>query len=127
VARSPVSGWRSGASRSRADRRPARLPSLAIIKRLREEGAEVVGFDPTVHEPLDGIGFSADPYGACEGAAVLAVLTDWEEFRWLDLSKVADLMTSRRSSTPATSSIATRCAVSASSTSGSAVEPPAPS
>jgi UDPglucose 6-dehydrogenase len=68
-------------------------PSLAIIKRLREEGAEVVGFDPTVHEPLDGIGFSADPYGACEGAAVLAVLTDWEEFRWLDLSKVADLMT----------------------------------
>jgi UDPglucose 6-dehydrogenase len=67
-------------------------PSLAIIKRLDEEGAEVVGFDPTVHEPLDGIGFSADPYGACDGAAVLAVLTDWEEFRWLDLSKVADLM-----------------------------------
>jgi UDPglucose 6-dehydrogenase len=69
-------------------------PSLAIIKRLNEEGAEVVGFDPTVHEPLDGIGFSADPYGACDGAAVLAVLTDWEEFRWLDLTKVHDLMAS---------------------------------
>jgi UDPglucose 6-dehydrogenase len=67
-------------------------PSLAIIRRLNEEGAEVVGFDPTVHEPLDGIGFSADPYGACDGAAVLAVLTDWEEFRWLDLTKVADAM-----------------------------------
>jgi UDPglucose 6-dehydrogenase len=69
-------------------------PSLAIVKRLIEEGAEVVGFDPTVHEPLDGIGFSADPYGACDGAAVLAVLTDWEEFRWLDLTKVRDLMAS---------------------------------
>jgi UDPglucose 6-dehydrogenase len=67
-------------------------PSLAIIKRLQEEGADVVGFDPTVQEPLDGIGFSADPYGACDGAVVLAVLTDWEEFRWLDLSKVAELM-----------------------------------
>jgi UDPglucose 6-dehydrogenase len=67
-------------------------PSIAIIRRLREEGAEVVGFDPTVHKPLDGIGFSADPYGACDGAAVLAVLTDWEEFRWLDLTKVADLL-----------------------------------
>jgi UDPglucose 6-dehydrogenase len=67
-------------------------PSLAIIKRLNEEGADVVGFDPTVHEPLAGIGFSADPYGACDGAAVLAVLTDWEEFRWLDLTKVHDLM-----------------------------------
>jgi UDPglucose 6-dehydrogenase len=69
-------------------------PSLAIIKRLNEEGADVVGFDPTVHEPLDGIAFSADPYGACDGAAVLAVLTDWEEFRWLDLTKVHDLMAS---------------------------------
>ena len=67
-------------------------PSLAIIKRLKEEGADVVGFDPTVHEPLDGIGFSADAYGACEGAAVLAVLTDWEEFRWLDMTKVAEVM-----------------------------------
>ena len=67
-------------------------PSLAIIRRLSEEGADVVGFDPTVHEPLEGIGFSADPYGACDGAAVLAVLTDWEEFRWLDFTKVADLM-----------------------------------
>jgi UDPglucose 6-dehydrogenase len=67
-------------------------PSLAIIERLLEEGAEVVAFDPTVSEPLPGIGFADDPYGACDGAAVLAVLTDWDEFRWLDLTKVADAM-----------------------------------
>jgi UDPglucose 6-dehydrogenase len=34
----------------------------------------------------------ADPYSACAGAAVLAVLTEWDEFRWLDANKVAELM-----------------------------------
>jgi UDPglucose 6-dehydrogenase len=68
-------------------------PSLTIIRRLNEEGAIVRGFDPTVNEPLDGVGFAADPYDACDGADVLAVLTDWEEFRWLDLTKVAEVMT----------------------------------
>jgi UDPglucose 6-dehydrogenase len=37
-----------------------------------------------------------DPYAACEGASVLALLTEWDEFKWLDLDKVADLMTERR-------------------------------
>jgi UDPglucose 6-dehydrogenase len=73
------------------DRRDS--PSLAIIERLLAHGAEVVAFDPTVTEPLPGIGFARDPYGACQGADVLAVLTDWDEFRWLDLTKVADAMT----------------------------------
>ena len=54
-----------------------------------------MGFDPTVHQPLDGVGFSADPYTACDGADVLAVLTDWDEFRWLDMTKVAELMAAR--------------------------------
>jgi UDPglucose 6-dehydrogenase len=73
------------------DRRDS--PSIAVIQRLLEEGAEVVAFDPTVTEPVPGIGFARDPYGACEGAQVLAVLTDWDEFRWLDLTKVAHAMT----------------------------------
>jgi UDPglucose 6-dehydrogenase len=72
------------------DRRDS--PSIAVIERLLEQGAEVVAFDPTVSAPLPGIGFATDPYGACEGADVLAVLTDWDEFRWLDLTKVADAM-----------------------------------
>jgi UDPglucose 6-dehydrogenase len=41
---------------------------------------------------LDGLTVAPDPYGACEGAVVLALLTDWDEFRWLDLSKVAQAM-----------------------------------
>ena len=31
----------------------------------------------------------ADPYGACDGAEVLVVLTEWDEFRRLDFAKVA--------------------------------------
>jgi UDPglucose 6-dehydrogenase len=37
-----------------------------------------------------------DPYAAIEGAEVLAVLTEWDEFRWLDIDKVADLMAARK-------------------------------
>jgi UDPglucose 6-dehydrogenase len=33
-----------------------------------------------------------DPYNACDGAAALVVLTEWPEFRELDLSKVASMM-----------------------------------
>ena len=63
-------------------------PSLEVISRLRRRGAMVRAFDPTVHAPIDGIEICPDPYAACEGAAVLALLTEWDEFRWLDFDKV---------------------------------------
>jgi UDPglucose 6-dehydrogenase len=75
------------------DRRES--PSLAIVARLLDEGAEVVAYDPTVTEPLDGIGLATDPYAAADGAAVLAVLTEWDEFRWVDLDKVGQAMATR--------------------------------
>ena len=34
----------------------------------------------------------SDPYAACDGATVLAVLTEWDEFRWLDFDKVKGLL-----------------------------------
>jgi UDPglucose 6-dehydrogenase len=75
-------------------------PSLSIIGRLLEKGAKVRAFDPSLTPPvqppkasvLAGIEVVADPYAACEGAAVLLVLTEWDEFKWLDFDKVADLM-----------------------------------
>ena len=36
-----------------------------------------------------------DPYAAVEGAEVLTVLTEWDEFRWHDFDKVAELMSGR--------------------------------
>jgi UDPglucose 6-dehydrogenase len=79
-------------------------PALAVINRLRAAGADVRAFDPTVSNPVDprkvgvleGIGVVDDPYAACEGAEVLLVLTEWEEFRWLDFDKVGDSMAARR-------------------------------
>ncbi len=64
-------------------------PSLEVIKRLVAQGAHVRAFDPAVHRQLEGIEVVDDPYGACDGAEVLVVLTEWDEFRWLDFDKVA--------------------------------------
>jgi UDPglucose 6-dehydrogenase len=68
-------------------------PSLEILRRLAAQGAIIRGFDPSLPGPLEGLEVVDDPYAAVEGAEVLAVLTEWDEFRWLDLDKVAGLMT----------------------------------
>jgi UDPglucose 6-dehydrogenase len=71
-------------------------PSLEVIRRLRDRGASVMAYDPAVRHDLDGITVVSDPYAACDGAAVLAVLTEWDEFRWLDFDKVHDLLSKPR-------------------------------
>ena len=57
------------------------------------EGAHVRAYDPTVRT-YPAIEVCDDPYAACEGASALAVLTEWDEFRWLDFDKVSSLMAS---------------------------------
>jgi len=74
-------------------------PSLAIIKRLVAAGATVQAYDPTVAGPKPGlptdITIAETAYTACKGADVLAVLTEWDEFRWLDVDQVAGAMARR--------------------------------
>ena len=74
-------------------------PSLAIIKRLVAAGATVQAYDPTVDGSKPGvpsdITIADSAYTACKGADVLAVLTEWDEFRWLDIDQVAGAMTGR--------------------------------
>jgi UDPglucose 6-dehydrogenase len=67
-------------------------PSLEVVRRLRERGAVVRAYDPAVPSSVEGIEVVSDPYAACQDAAVLAVLTEWDEFRWLDLDKVKAAM-----------------------------------
>ena len=75
-------------------------PSLEVINRLRAQGARIRAFDPSVTPPveprrakeLDGIEVVTDPYAACLDAEVLLVLTEWDEFKWLDFDKVADAL-----------------------------------
>ncbi len=66
-------------------------PALEVVRRLTSKGARVRAFDPAVPATRDDLDVEvcSDPYGACEGAAVLAVLTEWDEFRRLDFGKVA--------------------------------------
>jgi UDPglucose 6-dehydrogenase len=70
-------------------------PSLAVISHLVAQGALVRAFDPSGPGELDGIEVVDDPYAAVEGAEVLAVLTEWDEFRWLDIDKVSDAMAAK--------------------------------
>jgi UDPglucose 6-dehydrogenase len=70
-------------------------PALVIAGRLVACGAEVRAFDPTVRRAIEGLTVVDDPYAACEGADALAVLTEWDEFRWLDFDKVGGAMRTR--------------------------------
>jgi UDPglucose 6-dehydrogenase len=67
-------------------------PALVVARRLLEEGARVRAYDPQAGERastlVPGLEIVPDAYGACEDADVLAVLTEWDEFRWLDLDRV---------------------------------------
>ena len=80
------------------DRRES--PALHIARRLLDAGAVLQAHDPTVGDgplaELPAIEVTSDPYAACEGAEALVVLTEWDEFRWLDFDKVASIMASPR-------------------------------
>jgi UDPglucose 6-dehydrogenase len=71
-------------------------PALRIVSLLAEQGAEISAYDPAVKAPVGGIEPAADPYSVCDGADVLVVLTEWDEFRWLDFDKVCGLMNQPR-------------------------------
>jgi UDPglucose 6-dehydrogenase len=71
-------------------------PALEVIDRLRARGASVRAYDPAVEQAPEGIELVGDPYAACEQAEVLVVLTEWDEFKWLDLDKVAQTMATPR-------------------------------
>jgi UDPglucose 6-dehydrogenase len=75
-------------------------PSVSIINRILAAGGKVKAFDPTVAGPKPGVPADVevctDPYSATAGADVLAVLTEWDDFRWLEPEKVAEVMTGRQ-------------------------------
>ncbi|QUD86036.1 UDP-glucose dehydrogenase family protein [Phenylobacterium montanum] len=70
-------------------------PSLEIIPALIAQGAKVRAFDPEGHEArhlLPQIELTEGPYEACAGADGLVILTEWDQFRALDLGRVKELM-----------------------------------
>ena len=73
-------------------------PSLDIVPALQAAGAIVRGFDPEglkeAAELMPGLVACANSYETMEGADALVILTEWNEFRALDLDRVKSLLTS---------------------------------
>lgn len=71
-------------------------PSLAIVPALIAQGAELRAFDPQgmeeAREIMTGVTWCSNAYDAIDGSDVLAIVTEWNEFRALDLSRTKDLM-----------------------------------
>lgn len=75
-------------------------PAIHIARLLKDEGSELKAYDPVAianaRKELSGISFVEDPYQAVEGAELLMLLTDWDEFKWLDFRLVKELMAQPR-------------------------------
>lgn len=73
-------------------------PSIDIANELIESGARVRGYDPVsmdVARPiLPAVEFFNDPYELAKGCDALIVVTEWNEFKQLDLEKVKGLLKS---------------------------------
>ncbi|MBT5571647.1 MAG: UDP-glucose/GDP-mannose dehydrogenase family protein [Alphaproteobacteria bacterium] len=71
-------------------------PSLVIVPRLIEAGATVRVFDPVGMDEakaiMDGPVWCSDAYDAMDGADVVAIVTEWNEFRALDLQRAKELL-----------------------------------
>jgi len=73
-------------------------PALDIVPALTGAGAQVRAYDPKGMEEakqlLQGVTWCKDAYEAMEEADALVIVTEWNEFRLLDLARVKDLLKS---------------------------------
>ena len=71
-------------------------PSIYIIKQLLKEGANISAYDPAAMEKMKkifpDIDYKENPYDTLGDANALLILTEWEEFKNLDLERVKNLM-----------------------------------
>jgi UDPglucose 6-dehydrogenase len=75
-------------------------PSVDIIRALVGRGARVRAYDPVAVEQakkvLGEVEYAADEYEAATGADVLVFMTEWNQFRALDMAKIKGLMRAPR-------------------------------
>jgi len=74
-------------------------PSIEIIEWLKEKGAQITAFDPQSMEKakkiITGITYSDDSYSVTKDADLLIVVTDWNEFKELDFTRIKENMKSQ--------------------------------
>jgi UDPglucose 6-dehydrogenase len=72
-------------------------PAIAVIQTLQDAGASVRAYDPEgmgqAELVLDDVTYCDSPYEAIDGADGLAILTEWDAFRALDLKRVRSMLT----------------------------------
>jgi UDPglucose 6-dehydrogenase len=73
-------------------------PSLQLIEQLNRLGAKVKAYDPIISQTgmrhgLSGVLVETDPERLADGCDALVLVTDWQQFRDLDYSKMAKFMT----------------------------------
>jgi UDPglucose 6-dehydrogenase len=73
-------------------------PSIPLITALQDMGAQVRAFDPVgmpqARKVLENVTFCDDAYDCAKGAHALVIVTEWEQFRALDLGEMASIMAS---------------------------------
>jgi UDPglucose 6-dehydrogenase len=71
-------------------------PSIPLITALQDMGARIRAYDPVGMEQarkvMPGIAYASDPYACAEGAHALVIVTEWEQFRALDLGRLRQVM-----------------------------------
>ncbi len=71
-------------------------PSLVIVPGLQERGAHIRAYDPAgmteAERLLNDVEFCTDAYSCLEGAHMAVIVTEWDQFRALDLNRVAGLL-----------------------------------
>jgi len=73
-----------------------RAPSIGVIEALQKEGAKIKAYDPEAmgkaKEIFKGITYCNEPYEVAKDADALIILTEWNEFKELDLKKLKQLL-----------------------------------
>jgi UDPglucose 6-dehydrogenase len=73
-------------------------PSVALVTALKDLGATIRAYDPAgmaqARAMLPDIAYCEGPYAAAEGAHALVIVTEWEQFRALDLDRLKQVMAS---------------------------------
>lgn len=71
-------------------------PSIALVTALQDMGAIIKAYDPAGMEQartlLADVTYCADPYSCAEQAEALVIVTEWEQFRALDLDRLKEVM-----------------------------------
>ena len=73
-------------------------PATDIIRELQTRGAKIKAFDPVAMEEakhlLSDVEYATDEYDAIKDADILIIVTEWNQFRALDMARVKQLLKS---------------------------------